>query len=394
MGRRIWRVLNALPFDGWGLGAEAVAEAGRLRRYLTRVQLGRFPLPVRPLAALGLRSLWLCWSPLAARWIGLRGARWRRAVQRAWLHGHHPVEPEGGVSLGNLPDRHWARLWPALGAPEDVRLAADKLALARVLEGLGVRVPPLLAEIPQGARPHPADLPWQQDSRPLFIKPRHGARARDAMSLRQLGGGHLLVNGAEAVTEQAVAERLARSAARDSLLVQPFLRPMPESRRWAPESCAELRLTTARLPGGPSFLVGAFMKVQPPGDHTATTLRGALAVPVDMASGRARPGFLATAPEQRLDHVPWTGAPLAGQDIPAFHQAVETVLQASRALPGLPVIGWDVLLAEGGPVVLEANVALSWDMIHWSHPTDEPSPLVAVVMNWVEMRERRRTLAG
>jgi hypothetical protein len=76
--------------------------------------------------------------------------------------------------------------------------------------------------------------------------------------------------------------------------------------------------------------------------------------------------------------------------MPLFPEAVALVEAASALLPDLPVIGWDVVLTETGPVALEANCSLSWGLIHlWHTATKTPSPLIPLVEAWLERAEGR-----
>ena len=64
------------------------------------------------------------------------------------------------------------------------------------------------------------------------------------------------------------------------------------------------------------------------------------------------------------------------------------VITASRALPGLPIMGWDVLITDAGPVILETNTTASWWFTHvWHAMTGAPSALLQIVIAWIEMRE-------
>jgi hypothetical protein len=291
------------------------------------------------------------------------------------------------MSVGHLDDHHWGLLWTVLGSHVDRALARDKLALSARIAALGAKVPALLFEIPQGCCVDLAALPWGRASI-LFIKPRCGAQAIGASSIQRLTHSLYRVNGSQVAHCDVLAAHLTRLAMDDSLLVETFQRPAPSTLDLSRETPIELRLTTARRPGGESFVLACLMKVQPPGSHACTTLSGALAVPVDPQTGVMHSGVHFHQPAQQYEAVPWNGAVIRGRVVPEYQQAVDMVITASQSLPGLPVIGWDVLITDAGPVILEANTTLSWWMIHiWHALTGAPSPLLQIALEWLEMRE-------
>jgi hypothetical protein len=322
---------------------------------------------------------------------------WWRMVAEGWRFGYHlfyTISPEAShdlamaASVPGLDDIHWMYLWSALGSTSDQALAADKLALATRICALGARVPPTLQEISVGSKPRLDPWPWGKGR--VIVKPRHGSRARGIVSITPLAGIDAVsvsMGGERHTLRMPIDElerRLALLAERDSLLVQPFL---PTARQLADLSSApvELRLTAVRLPDAPARVVSCVAKVQPPGAQVSTTMSGAMAVPVDPNRGIMSAAILFRRPGERFDHAPWNGAPVRGRTVPFFEETVGMVEAASQALPGLPAIGWDVLLTDDGPVVLEANTGLAWSFMHlWHAEARLPSPVLPVVRAWLD----------
>jgi hypothetical protein len=52
---------------------------------------------------------------------------------------------------------------------------------------------------------------------------------------------------------------------------------------------------------------------------------------------------------------PVTGVPIAGFAVPQFAEALAMVEEASRRLPTVPYVGWDVAITPDGPALIEAN---------------------------------------
>jgi hypothetical protein len=401
--RQVRRIFQALPLDASCLARDQ-PEAVRIRRFINQARWRGVPAWsaafLRPVA----HVLWLLWCPVATTQIALRqgapvlGRAWRKGVVNGWWYGRLaytdlvalPFTDAAVMKVGHLDDHHWLLLWSVLASRADMLLARDKLALAARIAALGARVPALLGEISQGAAADVAALPWQQAAI-LFIKPRHGARAIGASSVERLTHPWYRVNGTEVVHCDVLTIRLTRLARTDALLVQAFQRPAPAASDLACDAPIELRLTTARLPGAEAFVLSCLMKVQPPGSHATTTLTGALAVPVNPQTGIMHSGIFLHDPGQQYLAVPWNGAVIRGRTVPDYQHAATMVIAASEALPGLPVIGWDVLITDAGPVILEANASLSWWFTHlWHALTGTPSPLLQIVSEWLDLRETPR----
>ena len=53
--------------------------------------------------------------------------------------------------------------------------------------------------------------------------------------------------------------------------------------------------------------------------------------------------------------VPVTGAPIEGVEVPLWREARELAFEAARHFLPTRSIGWDIAIAERGPVLVEAN---------------------------------------
>jgi hypothetical protein len=404
---RARHIVRALPFDASCLARDELA-AARIRRFVNQRRWRRVPRWSVPILLPLARLAWLLRCPIATTYVARRrgvpafGPDWRRAVVNGWLYSRAPhlellKAPFGDapvMRVGQLDDRHWLLLWGVLGSPSDQDLARDKLALSERIESLGVRVPQMLCEITRGAPVDAAALPWAE-APILFIKPRHGSRAIGASSVQRLNHPLYRVNGEEVVHGDVLSARLTKLALDDALLVQVFQRPAVEALDLSSQTPIELRLTTVRMPGGEPFVMACMMKVQPPGSHASTVLTGALSVPVDPRTGTMHAGFFLLQPERQYPVVPWNGAVVEGRQVPQYECAANMVITASRALPGLPVMGWDVLITDAGPVILETNTNASWWFTHvWHALTGTPSSLLQIVIAWIDMRDAKRQPAG
>ena len=126
-----------------------------------------------------------------------------------------------------------------------------------------------------------------------------------------------------------------------------------------PGSANTVRIVTVTDADGP-FVLSAGHRfgrtTSAPVDNFAA---GGLLCGIDLATGAIGPGASLPAPGAR--GVRWhtvhpdTGTPVAGQLVPGFPQLLDLLLATCRRHPYLAYVGWDVVVTDDGPVVLEAN---------------------------------------
>jgi hypothetical protein len=117
-----------------------------------------------------------------------------------------------------------------------------------------------------------------------------------------------------------------------------------------------VRVVTTTLPGSPPELQHAVVYSATPAGRSWQD--GALSVAVDLSSGRLGSGR--TLPRHGRDpvtHHPGSGRRLEGTVLPDWPQLTELVAQAAALVPEVPVVCWEVLLGEGGPRLIEGNLA-------------------------------------
>ena len=361
--RRFW---NALPIDGAGFVPPADPDARWLIRHATRTRLRGVPRPLLPLVVLAGRLL-LCVK--AIRW-ARRSDDPLRVYADACLYGLLPRDSRMWRGPVGAPPRPMspgalALAMSSMGNAEQRRLLTDKSATAALIARHGVAVPKLVTVIPRGT----AD-PVLPEGEALFVKPQSGSRGQDAFRVDRV--------------DPSVAARLKRAAAGDALLVQHCLAPAPELADLATGGIPPvLRLIMAREPRGAPFLHSALFSVRVPGE--THPLRGLLRAPVSVADGRLLAGFWLGEPEARYDRSPWHDAPLAGRVLPDFDAAVRAALTATAPFDGLPSIGWDVVLSDAGPVILEGNAHTDWlYILRVAEGAPDAPPLLPLLRRWAE----------
>jgi hypothetical protein len=271
-----------------------------------------------------------------------------------------------------LPGRALGVLLSRLGSAKEHRLVADKQAMAELLAVAGLPTPQLVEIVPAGHEINATSGHW---SRPdlLFVKPRHGSAARGAMS-----GTDFL-------------RRKPATAGSDDLLVQARLQPARELADLAACGAAPvLRITTAREPEGTAFVHSALLSISVPGESPRNFLTGHVWVPIDPATGFMGPGIRFSQADRRYLHLPWSQAPVADRAMPRLRDAIEMVLRATALYPGLPLMNWDVIVTEAGPVILEGNTCGDWILTNLSQVQRlETVALGPLLSRWAAIAENQ-----
>lgn len=84
--------------------------------------------------------------------------------------------------------------------------------------------------------------------------------------------------------------------------------------------------------------------------------KGSLSVDIDVDQGKLKEAAHNAADGVRwVDEHPDTGAPISGTELPHWERTCETLLSMAAQLRQLPLIGWDIVITDDGPKVLEGN---------------------------------------
>lgn len=258
-----------------------------------------------------------------------------------------------------MPARSTTLVLSGLGAPADHALLADKLVLGQRLSKMGISVPDVRTVWQRGALPDLDGLADAEGQADLFVKPRRGAGARGAFSLKKDDEGWR-IDGVS-VDPRTLLARLARLSERDDLLVQVRLVTTDDLTDLSCDGGAPvLRLTTSHGADGAPALHSAMMVLARPGRNARNFLSGQIYAPVDPQTGTLVGGVILGAPDAILEHREPSGPKIAGRSVPHFADAVRAALKAMAVVPTLPVVHWDVILTANGPAILEGNSAGNW----------------------------------
>lgn len=188
----------------------------------------------------------------------------------------------------------------------------------------------------------------------LIVKPVSGQKGKRV---------HLLTAAVEGVgvdgqplSPSAFHAWLARQ---DAALVHSNVQQSAYASTIFPGSANTVRVVTVTDADGPFVLCAAHRfgsKASAPVDNFAA---GGLLCDIDLASGAITRG--AANPAPGTSELSWhtvhpdTGATVAGQIVPGFMELLDLLLATCRRHPYLAYVGWDVVITDSGPVVLEAN---------------------------------------
>lgn len=242
-----------------------------------------------------------------------------------------------------------------------IDLAGDKVAFAEFCSRNGeLAVPPTLALFRNGH----AEAPFTDHAPPphdLAIKPVRASHARGFEAWRFTDGAYRCVAATTAkdarspMDADALLNHLAQSSRSEAggLLVQPLLAPHATLSHLDCPGPPVVRIITGRWRDGKCELLDAILHKPAPTEFLFTA--GSMRL-IDVGTGRTHPmpggphPFARLTADPALDDIALPGWPDCLGELPKLH----------AALPGTaPLLGWDVIFAPDGPVILEANTTIA-----------------------------------
>jgi hypothetical protein len=300
---------------------------------------------------------------------GGRRAPWRRRL-KAWRHGF----TSGVWALYQL-DRHDPGLYlsevTGLRTFEQINgrfnaFVNNKLGFAHTLSLLGQRVPEQYAYLHRGVAspldgrgsPQPVAR-WLEDAvgpESAVLKPAIGGAGVGIVFLERAAESFRL-NGIAAPMEDVV--RLCRAL--DSYLVIERVHQAAYAAAVYPHTTNTVRVLTLWDPeSGTPFVAAAVHRFGSSGSFPVDNWqagRGGLSAAIDVDTGVLGPGASAGAASGPTWHErhPETGGRIAGVPVPHWERTIAGLVSVARRLPMAPSIGWDLVITDDGPCVLEGN---------------------------------------
>jgi hypothetical protein len=250
-----------------------------------------------------------------------------------------------------------------LNPPEWLPVVQHKLYFQLHFGGLGIAVPAFygLYDEKSGITAHGESLKSVTELDNLLkvqcvekfvIKPVNGARGRKVLVLSRNheSGGFLSQSGLSfSPTQLAEHMRAAPFVVQEKIEQHEFLRSLN------PYTINTFRLVTFRDLKGGHHIHSVALRMGRRGSETDNVSAGGLAIQVNRDTGVLGLGFSVNPlqPEEFKAH-PDVGANFHGLQIPMWGDIKALCLRAAHVSP-LGSVGWDVILSENGPVLVEGN---------------------------------------
>jgi hypothetical protein len=231
-------------------------------------------------------------------------------------------------------------------------LAADKSAFADWCDANGLRhIPTLALATRKGwARPFDGGRPPPRD---LLLKPCRGAQGRAVEGWHWRG--NCFHRDARRLSAEVFMAYVLHHASAEEMLVQPLLTPPPALDFLAGKGMPAARVITGRWPDGRVELGPGMLQAPLPGELISQSGPFRL---IDTVTGEVA---VATPRQTKpVFDVP-LGAGFDGIVLPGWADASASLVRAHSLFPGrAPIIGWDLLFDDSGPLICEANIGISY----------------------------------
>lgn len=173
-------------------------------------------------------------------------------------------------------------------------------------------------------------------------------------------------------------------------LAEEFINQHPEMNRLSPSAVNTVRIFTQLNNNGDVEILGCRLRisVNSPVDNMAA---GNLAASIDEETGMVNgPGVYSdiTKPDEEIH--PVTGVQIRGFQVPFWTETVEMVRMAARLHPQNRSIGWDVVITEQGPGLIEGNH--DWCKLLWQLPVKRG--LKNVLENHIKVGDHKPLYSG
>lgn len=202
----------------------------------------------------------------------------------------------------------------------------------------------------------PGELPEED----IFCKPNLDNRGRGAALWFWKGAQGYVSPEGEALTAEALKNRLTALARRHrfkSFLVQPLMLPHHALECFRIQATPTVRIITYTDLDGTNRVDRAMLRFSiSSGAIVDNASAGGAVAPIDMETGVLGPAAAGGSKQMSrrllsLDN----GFRIEGRRIPYWKETLALVLRAHRFFPQHLIVGWDVIITEKGPLLLEGN---------------------------------------
>jgi hypothetical protein len=143
-----------------------------------------------------------------------------------------------------------------------------------------------------------------------------------------------------------------------TFLIEERLHGHPNLLELAPHTLCAARLTTITTLNGDVRVVETVMKLTAAASGVDNQIQGSVGVFVDPETGVMGTGHREFEPGyKRWETVPGTDKRFTGMRVPLWDEVMALAREAAAAFPDAHGVGWDIAIADRGPVILEGNAA-------------------------------------
>ena len=266
---------------------------------------------------------------------------------------------------------YYDELWSLLAwlnnelGPEDAADVSDKRRFYERASRAGLPIIPVLAEFDRGVIvQHRA--PPEYPTSDLFSKFADRWYGEGARVWQRRTDGSYAGDGDSSLTLTELYETLRTLSFEHALILQPRVTNHRELQAVSGRGLSTVRAVTLQdISGLIDVAIACFrMPVGPlVADNFAS---GGLACPVGLDDGRLGAAVFKSQPNSFIAH-PDTGATILGRTLPHWSEVKRLAVAAHQEFKRLPTIGWDIAIAEDGPVIVEGNSEWGTNVVQFAH---------------------------
>lgn len=238
-------------------------------------------------------------------------------------------------------------------------LLRDKYIFSAYLESTlgGQYVVPTIALIRNGQAFLCEQKKWTEaemlmvDGSELVYKVLDGECA-DGVMLVRVEGNMVYADGKE-YSKRSFSEAIAGK----NIIVQNVVEQHPALKAFGTKSVNTIRIVTIQGQSGAVNVFAAFLRLSiSPDSFVDNRAKGGLGVGIDLSNGKLmKYGLPHDDFGVKMEEHPLSGIRFEGYQLPDWKETVNLVCSAHRQFYEMQSIGWDVVLTETGPVLLEGN---------------------------------------
>ncbi len=205
---------------------------------------------------------------------------------------------------------------------------------------------------------------WLTEAKgPFFAKPACGDRGRGIVR-GCFEGDSVRLNG-RLLGRMEFQAQLAATG--EPYILTAAVEQHPEMASFFPETVNTVRVLMMREPSGEAFVADAVLRLGTSSSGGVDNFsKGGLSFSIDTAVGKIGQGRRKTGAV--FENHPDTGAPVSGCFIPHWLVVIDCCHAAMVQQPGLQYVGWDVVVARDGPVLIEGNNKSDVNLIQAHRP--------------------------